>query len=70
MDTKNSRTTYLQYNDLSFLEETVKEKPKGLLTPTGMSDKMTNSNIDQPGYRVAKYLSKIRNMNPKKNKVV
>lgn len=69
MDTKTSRTTYLQYNDLSFLEEKVKEKPKGLLTPTRMSDKMTNSNMDQPAYRVAKYLSKIRSMNPKKNKV-
>ena len=70
METRNARGAYSQYQDLSFLEETVKEKPKGLLTPTRMSDKMTNSNMDQPAYRVAKYLSKIRGMNPKKNKVV
>lgn len=67
----NSKTTYLKYLDLSSLETSDKTStPKsGLLTPTKVSDRMQNSNIEQPAYRVGKYVNSIRALNPKKNMV-
>jgi hypothetical protein len=71
LDTRNAKTTYIKYLDLSPLEKA--DKPStaksGLLTPTKVSDRMKNSNIEQPAYRVGKYVNSIRALNPKKNMV-
>jgi|TARA_B100001094_G_C18190396_1_gene806803 hypothetical protein len=71
MDTKNSKGAYKKYADLSFMQdESKKETVKsGLLTPTKVSDRMQNSNLEEPAYRIAKYISSIRALNPKKNMV-
>ena len=71
MDTKNAKGAYIKYMDLSSMQdESKKENVKsGLLTPTKVSDRMQNSTLEQPAYRIAKYISSIRALNPKKNMV-
>tara|TARA_Y100000114_G_C11672358_1_gene284406 strand:- start:143 stop:355 length:213 start_codon:yes stop_codon:yes gene_type:complete len=69
MDTKTSRSVYAQYQDLSFLDESNEPKPSGLLTPTRVSNRNSMANFNEPGVRIAKYVSSIRKLNPKKNKV-
>ena len=68
MNTKNAKTAYSQYLNLSFLDSaTPKIKNKSsLLTPTRMSNKVDDQRAEQPAYRVAKYIDTIRNSNPKK----
>ena len=69
MDTKTSRSVYAQYQDLSFLDESNEPKPSGLLTPPRVSNRNNIANFNEPGVRIAKYVSTIRKLNPKKNKV-
>ena len=71
MNIKNAKSAYIKYMDLSSMQdESKKENVKsGLLTPTKVSDRMQNSNLEQPAYRIAKYISSIRALNPKKNMV-